>query len=235
MSSKQAIQDRRRKKQRQNNAILWIMGAGVVLVVAAIVYAIISSNRITVPDLQVYQQEGLSALGDPDAPVVIDEFSDFGCSHCANFALDTKKVLEEEFIDTGIVYLRFHSVGGLLGSPATVQAAETAYCAGEQGSFWNFHDIVFTNQVNLFGNPAANNTQNYLKYGEILGLDLVQFETCMTERTYRSLAADDEIFARQNGVTGTPAFLINGKVLKGNQPIENFRLAIEEALAEIEN
>ena len=231
MGSKQAIQERRRKRQLQNNIILWIMGAGVVLVIGAIVFAIISNNKVTVPELTQVQQDGLSALGNPDAPIVIDEFSDFGCSHCADFGLETKKLLEEEFIKTGIVYLRFHSVGSLLGSSATLQAAEAAYCAGEQESFWNFHDLVFTNQVKLFSNRTAENSKFYLEFAEILDLDLNQFETCLVERTYQSRAADDESLARQNGITGTPSFLVNGQLLVGNQPIENFRLVIEEALA----
>ena len=100
MSSKQAIQERRRKRLRQNNIIIWIMGIGVVLVVSAIVYAIISSNQVSIPDLEAYQQSELRGLGDPNAPVVIQEFSDFGCTHCADFALGTKKLLEKEFIDT---------------------------------------------------------------------------------------------------------------------------------------
>lgn len=232
MSSKQAIQERRKKRQRQNNIIIWIMGVGVVLVVSAIVYAIISANQVVIPDQVAYQQSELSGLGDPSAPVVIHEFSDFGCSHCADFGLGTKKLLEEEFIDTGIVYLQFHSVGGLLGSAATLQAAEAAYCAGEQEEFWTFHDLVFTNQLNLFGNRAADNTSNLIEYAEILDLDLDQFESCLTNRTYQSLAAEDESLARQNGITGTPSFLVNGVLLRGNQPIENFRIAIEEALQE---
>ena len=235
MSSKQAIQERRRKRQRQNNIIIWIMGVGVVLVVSAIVYAIISSNQVTIPELEAYQQNELSGLGDPNAPVVIQEFSDFGCIHCADFALGTKKLLEKEYIDTGIVYLEFHSVGGLLGSAATLQAAEAAYCAGEQDSFWTFHDLVFTNQVNLFGNRAADNSNKLIEYAEILDLDLNQFETCLADRTYQAVAAFDESLARQNGISGTPSFLVNGVLLRGNQPIENFRLAIEEALNTSEN
>jgi len=235
MSSKQAIQERRRKRQRQNNAIIWIMAAGVILVIGAIAYAIISSNQVIVPEQRAFDQHNLSGLGDPDAPVVIHEFSDFGCTHCADFGLETKKLLEKEFIDTGIVYLQFHSVGGLLGSTATLQAAEAAYCAGEQQSFWQFHDLLFSNQISLFSNRTGDNSKNLIEFADILDLDLDQFETCLSERTYQSVAADDERLARQNGISGTPSFLVNGTLLRGNQPIENFRLAIEEALAESSN
>ena len=235
MSSKQAIQERRRKRQRQNNAIIWIMAAGVILVIGAIVYAIISTNQVVIPEQRVYDQNSLSGLGDPDAPVVIHEFSDFGCNHCADFGLGTKKLIEEEFIDTGIVYLQFHSVGGLLGSAATLQAAEAAYCAGEQDNFWPFHDLLFSNQTNLFSNREGDNSETLIDYAGILELDQDQFETCLTERTYQSVAAADESMARQNGISGTPSFLVNGVLLRGNQPIENFRLAIEEVLAESGN
>ena len=235
MNSKEAIRERRRKRQRQNNIIVWIMAAGVFLVVGAIVYAIISANKVVVPDVETYQQDGLSGLGDPDAPVVIQEFSDFGCSHCASFAMETKKLIEEEFIDTGIVYLEFHSVGGLLGSAATLQAAEAAYCAGEQESFWNYHDLLFSNQLNLFSNRASDNSEKLIQFAEILNLDVDQFETCLVDRTYQSLAAADENIARQNGISGTPSFLVNGILLRGNQPIENFRSAIQDALELVEN
>ncbi|MCK5794070.1 MAG: DsbA family protein, partial [Anaerolineales bacterium] len=97
-------------------------------------------------------------------------------------------------------------------------------------NFWTFHDLVFTNQLNLFGNRAADNSNKLIEYAELLDLDLNQFETCLADRTYQSVAADDESLARQNGITGTPSFLVNGVLLRGNQPIENFRLAIEEAL-----
>jgi protein-disulfide isomerase len=232
MSSRKEILERRRKRQRQNDTLFWVMGAGVVLVLAAIIYAIVSSNRLTIPDLQTYQQDGISGLGDPDAPVVIQEFSDFGCSHCADFAEGTKKILEEEYINTGKVYLQFHSVGGFLNSPATLQAAEAAYCAGEQNAFWNYHDILFANQVQLFTNRNADNSDKLIDIADELDLDLGQFETCLVNRTYQSLATTDESMARQTGATGTPAFLVNGVLLQGNQPIENFRLAIETALEE---
>lgn len=230
MNSKQAIQERRRKRQRQNNIIVWIMAGGVILVVGAIVYSIISTNQVVVPEVKTYQQEGLSGLGNPDAPVIIQEFSDFGCSHCASFAMETKKLIEEEFIDTGIVYLEYHSVGGMLGSAATLQAAEAAYCAGEQEKFWNYHDLIFSNQLNLFSNRASDNSKKLLQFAEILNLDLDQFETCLVNRTYQSLAAADESLARQNSISGTPSFLVNGMLLRGNQPIENFRSAIQDAL-----
>ena len=230
MSSREQRQKRRRKKRRQNDSLLWMMGIGTLLVIAAIVYAVISSNQIDVGEIRSYEQDGLSGLGDPNAPVLIQEFSDFGCSHCADFALETKKILEEEYIDTGLVYLQYSSVGGFLQSFATLQAAEAAYCAGEQNAFWPYHDLLFLNQSRLFSNRSADNTTKLVKIADVLELDRDQFQRCLIDRKYLDQAARDETVARGSGVTGTPAFLINGLLLTGNQPIENFRAAIDQAL-----
>ena len=230
MSNREQRQKRRRKKRRQNDSLLWMMGIGTLLVIAAIVYAVISSNQIDVGEIRSYEQDGLSGLGDPNAPVLIQEFSDFGCSHCADFALETKKILQEEYIDTGLVYLQYNSVGGFLQSFATLQAAEAAYCAGEQNAFWPYHDLLFLNQSRLFSNRSADNTGKLVKIADVLELDKDQFQRCLVDRTYLDQAARDETLARGSGVTGTPAFLINGLLLTGNQPIENFRAAIDQAL-----
>ncbi|TFG49965.1 MAG: DsbA family protein [Anaerolineales bacterium] len=231
MSTKRYLDERRQKKQRQNNILVIIMAAGAVLVVGAFVLAFISNTRIEIPEFTNYEQSGLSSLGDPNAPVIIEEFSDFGCTHCADFALGTKKLIEEEYINTGKVYLVFHSVGGLLGSAATLQAAEASYCAGEQDAFWSYHDLIFTNQFKLFSNRGGDISKTLAKFAKTLDLNQDQFNTCLTERTYQELAAEDQQLAAQNGVTGTPAFLINGVLFQGNQPYENFQQAIEEALA----
>jgi protein-disulfide isomerase len=230
MSSRTDSQKRRRKKNRQTDTLLWMMGLGTLLVVVAIVYAVITSNQIKVGEIATYQQDGLSGLGDPNAPVLIQEFSDFGCSHCADFALETKELLIEEYVNTGKVYLEYHSVGGMLQSFATLQAAEAAYCAGEQNAFWQYHDVIFQNQTTLFSNRAADNTSKLTKIAGILDLDQDQFQRCLFDRTYLDLAATDQSLARSYGITGTPGFMINGNLLVGNQPIENFRQVIDSAL-----
>jgi protein-disulfide isomerase len=238
MSTRKLIEERRQKKQRQNTILLLMMGGGLALVVAALVIAFITSSNVNiskwdikVPEFTQVEQADFNGLGDPDAPVIIEEFSDFGCSHCADYALGTKKLIEETYVKTGQVYLVYHSVGGLLQSPATFQAAEAAYCAGDQDALWQFHDLIYANQARLFSNRTANISRTMETFAEMLGLDLEQFNSCLSARTYQSLVASDEVTARENGITGTPAFLINGVLYPGSQSFENFQLAIEQALA----
>ena len=217
--------------------MLTLMIGGLVIVAAAITVAFISGSRVNLslndiiqPDIDLPLLVDRNTLGDPNAPVVIEEYSDFGCSHCADFALGTKKLIEQEYIENGQVYLVFHSVGGLLGSPATLQAAEGAYCAGDQDAFWPFHDIIFANQVALFQNRTADISGTLVQFAEILDLNPDQFETCLVERKYKELAAQDEVDATQKGINGTPTFIINGVELIGNQPFEIFQQVIEEEL-----
>ena len=237
MSKRQLIEERRKKNQRQRTLMLTLLIGGLVIVAAAITMAFISSNRVVLsqkdiiqPDTNLAIQVDRNTLGDPNAPVVIEEYSDFGCSHCADFALGTKKLIEQEYIESGQVYLVFHSVGGLLGSPATLQAAEGAYCAADQNAFWSFHDLVFANQVPLFQNRNADISRTQVQFAERLDLNPDQFETCLTERKYKELATQDEVEAAQKGIDGTPTFIVNGVMLRGNQPFENFQQAIEEEL-----
>ncbi|NOQ40625.1 MAG: thioredoxin domain-containing protein [Anaerolineales bacterium] len=237
MSKRQFIEERRKNNQRQRTLMLTLMIGGLVIVAAAITVAFISSSRVNLsqkdiiqPDIDLPILADRNTLGDPNAPVVIEEYSDFGCSHCADFALGTKMIIEQEYIESGQVYLVFHSVGGLLGSPATLQAAEGAYCAGDQDAFWPFHDLIFANQVTLFQNRTADISGTLVQFAEILDLNPDQFETCLTERKYKELAAQDEVDAAQKGINGTPTFIINGVELIGNQPFEIFQQVIEEEL-----
>jgi len=240
MSKRQFIEDRRKKNQRQKTLMLTLMIGGVVVVIGAISLAFISSSRVNLslndiiqPEIDLRVRVDRNTLGDPNAPVVIEEYSDFGCSHCADFALGTKKLIEQEYIESGQVYMVFHSVGGLLGSPATLQAAEGAYCAADQNAFWPFHDLIFANQVTLFQNRNADISGTLVQFAELLELNPDQFDTCLAERKYQNLAAQDEVDATQKGITGTPTFIVNGVLLRGNQSFENFQQVIEEELAKV--
>jgi len=238
MSSHKYIQERREKRKRQNDRLMLIMVGGVVLVLAAIIYAIITSSNLNLTARQIKQpvfteveQYDLSGLGDPGAPVLVEAYSSFSCSYCADFALGAGKQIEEDYIATGQVSLVFKTVGYSPEAPALTQAIESAYCAAEQGSFWQFHDLIFANQVRLFSNRTANLTATMKTFAEMLALNLDQFESCVAENKYRELVFDNQADASQLGVSGTPTFFINGVKLVGNQPYENFQELIEQALA----
>lgn len=241
MSSRKYIQERRQKQKKQNNILFLIMSGGVILVLAGVIFAIISSNNVDLsarqinqPDFTEAEQYDISSLGDPQAPVVIEAYSSFSCSFCADFALETGKLIEEQYVDAGQVLLVFRPVGFVAESLALQQAIGSAYCAGEQGSFWQFHDLIFANQARLFTNPAANISRTMDTFAEILALDLDQFGSCVANGDYLDLVSQNQAQASELGVTGTPTFFINGVMMRGNQPFENFQQVIDEALASVQ-
>ncbi|MDZ7843618.1 MAG: thioredoxin domain-containing protein [Anaerolineales bacterium] len=241
MNPKQRIQERREQQRKKKRVTYILVALGAALVLSAVFLLLSNANQVDLAEGEIIrvpvQQPPLadgSSMGDPDAPVTIINYSDFGCPHCANFALSTGKQLAEEFVAAGEVHFEFRSVGALLGVPATVQAAEAAYCAADQNAFFPYHDLIFANQAKLFVVRDADISPTLVTFAEILELDADAFSRCLDSGKYSKRVSLDEAAARQAGVTGTPTFIVNGQVLSGNQPIENFRQVIEAELAAAE-
>ncbi len=161
--------------------------------------------------------------GEPGAPVTIVEFSDFQCPYCARFAQQTLPQLLERYVATGkarFVYrdfpLDFH--------PVAQKAAEAAECADEQGKFWEYHDLIFARQASL-------SLENLKSWAVELGLDAGAFNTCLDSGAMAGEVGEDAQAGRAAGVTGTPAFLVNGQLITGARPVEAFAAAIEQELA----
>lgn len=241
MSQKHRIQERREHQRKKKRVTIILAALGAALVLSAVFLLLSNTNQVDLSLEEIVripvEQPPLadsSSMGDPEAPVTIIDYSDFGCSYCANFALSTGKQLAAEYVASGEVYFEFRSVGGLLGAPATVQAAEAAYCAADQNAFFPYHDLIFANQAKLFVTRNADISPTLVTFAEILELDEEALSQCLDSGKYSSRVSQDEEAARQVGVTGTPTFTVNGQVLPGNQPMENFRQVIEAELAAAE-
>ena len=111
--------------------------------------------------------------------------------------------------------------------PYARPAAEAAMCADEQGRFWEYHDAIFARSGRLTDESVA-------EIGSELGLDLEAFGTCVEERRYAEFVSDDMEAGRSAGVTGTPAFFINGIPLKGARDADQLSRVIEAELARSE-
>lgn len=163
-----------------------------------------------------------AVLGSSDAPVTIIEFSDFQCPFCKK-GYDTMKQVEEEYVASGKVKLVFRNFPLSFHSEAK-PAALAAECAKEQGEFWEYHDKLFENQDVL-------GEENYKKWAKELGLDEQKFNSCFDSKKYESNVDADLADGQSYGVSGTPAFFVNGKMINGAQPYEVFVEEIEKALA----
>ena len=164
--------------------------------------------------------------GDPNAPVTMIEFSDFRCGYCGLFAAETLPQLRQEYIDTGKVLFAYKHLAVL--GPDSVRAAEASECAAEQNKFWDFHNLVFTDQ-------AANHTplteDNLAELAGQVDLDAAAFSDCLTSGRYNDRVVLESQTVQSLGVRGTPGFVVNGVYIPGAQPFEVFQQVIEEQLA----
>ncbi|MCB8980044.1 MAG: thioredoxin domain-containing protein [Ardenticatenaceae bacterium] len=168
--------------------------------------------------------EGAYAIGDPNAPVTIIEYTDFQCPFCSRHFTQTFSQLKEDYIDTGVVYYVFKDFPLTQIHPQAMLAANAARCAGEQGAYPEMHDALFANQDEWSGRSDADTFFN--QYAAGMGLDEAQFVTCLTETTYQDQIVADLDEGASFGVSGTPAFFFNGYFLSGAQPYDTFVDAI---------
>ena len=108
--------------------------------------------------------------------------------------------------------------------PNAQKAAEAARCAGEQEKYWEYHDV-------LFANANALAPDNLKKFAADLKLDTAKFAACLDSGQSAAAVSKDLADGAKAGVSGTPAFVINGRFLSGAQPLSAFVEVIEEELA----
>lgn len=157
--------------------------------------------------------------GKVDAPVQIVTFSDFQCPYCSK-VLPTLKQIEETYGEKVSVVFRDFP---LPMHPDAPRAGEAAQCANDQGKFWEMHDKLFQNQ-------QALKDDDLKKYGAELGLDTAKYEECLTTNKYKAEVDADKGAGEAVGVSGTPAFFVNGRFLNGALPFEQFKEAIDAEL-----
>ncbi len=137
-----------------------------------------------------------------------------------------KPEIFKQYVDTGKVNFAYkHSA--FLGQES-VWAAQAAECAADQGRFWDFHDILFERQNGE--NQGAFNQDKLLAMATELKFDMTKFEPCLTNNETLARVQADTQEGSAAGVTGTPTFFINGRMLVGAQPLEAFQQAIDQAL-----
>ena len=239
MANRQDIRNRRRKRKQQQRMVTVLIVVGVVFIFAAILMMPTITAAVTPvadfirPDVNPRPMANANTVGDPNAPVVIEAFSDFGCGHCGTFAQTTGEEIIQKYVATGQVYFVYNSVGSLLGHPNSIVTAEAAYCAGDQNKFWEYHDILYANQIDLFSNINKSLDKTISAYAESLGLNVDAFEACLKSNKFQNDIQQDYIEATQAGINSTPSFLVNGELVVGYLPFVEFQALIEAALAKV--
>ena len=162
--------------------------------------------------------------GPADAPIRIVEFSDFQCPFCAR-ATPVLKQVEERY--AGKLRRVFRDLPLTSIHKEAAGAAEAGSCANEQGKFWELHDALFAENANLL--PAE-----IKRTAARLGIDSEAFAACLDSGRHRAEWQQDAAEAAGYGLTGTPAFFVNGRLLSGAQPLEAFAKVIDEELELLE-
>ncbi|MEX2207025.1 MAG: thioredoxin domain-containing protein [Myxococcota bacterium] len=159
--------------------------------------------------------------GPADAPIVIVAFSDYQCPFCKRAEPTIDAVLAKYPTQVRLVF-RHLPLDAL--HPNARTAAIASVCAEQQGKFWEYHNQLFQNQ-------QALTDEDLIKYATAVGLDMNAFKTCQTSPAAAERVQKDAETARMAGITGTPAFFINGILISGAQPIEAFQKWIDSELA----
>ena len=173
---------------------------------------------------------GPGVMGNPDAPVVMIEYSDYQCPYCSQYIRETMPRIKERYIETGKVWYVFRDFP-LEFHPNAQEAAEAARCAGAQDAFWQMHDRLFGTQGEWSGQRGEDVLATFVGHAGALGLDVDAFEACLKSGEQAAQVAQDMEAGKQGGVRGTPSFLINGQLVIGAHPFEDFQQIIEAELA----
>lgn len=207
-----------------------IMVAG--LIIAGAVIWTKSPQKAELPQKEEQKEEAKTEItvsekdhiwGNSGVPVTIVEYSDFQCPFCASFHPTVQQILADYPNQVRWVYRHFpldqiH--------PQARPAAEASECAAEQEKFWEFSDGLFENQEKL-------GKDFYKQLAENLGLDIDQFNNCVSSKKYKDKVEADYQGGIKAGVRGTPASFVNGELISGAVPYETLKAAIERALTNL--
>jgi len=158
-------------------------------------------------------------LGSANAPSTLVEYGDYECPHCGRahpIVKEVRKILGDRlrFVFRNFPLSQMH--------PHAEMAAEAAEAAGDQGKFWEMHDLLFEHQQNL-------DTAHLLQSARQLGLDQASFERALTDHAYAARVHEDLLSGARSGVNGTPTFYINGYRHDGNYDLDSLVEAIRSA------
>jgi len=150
------------------------------------------------------------ALGDPNAPMTLVEYSDFSCPHCADLAEFSVHPLIDEYVKSGDLRIIYKPIS-FVNPPYSRPAAQAFLCAADQGMAWEMHDQIWG--LYQASGPGAYTQRNLVSQAEALGLDADQFRSCFVDPATNQAVQAVLSEAQVVGVTGTPTLFLNGQLI----------------------
>jgi protein-disulfide isomerase len=222
MVKRERIKSRRdQNKKSQRITLMIVIGIGALLLAAAFIIPSLVKPEIVVNPRPMANG---ASMGDTDAPVKVETFSDFQCPYCKIAAEEIEPGIVSKYIATGKVHFTFVPYSFI--GQESVAAAEAAYCAADQNKFWEYHDLIFANQA---GENRGNYTDRKLKaFASDLSLDTNTFNQCYDKGTHREKVKQNLEYGKEVGVRGTPYYLVGDRLVDSSK----LETTILEVLAE---
>lgn len=204
---------------------------GVIAVLAAIV-VLTGGSSLSPTKTTMDINNGSPVLGSESAPVTLVEFGDYQCPFCQKWNLDTKPLIQKNYIDSGkvkLIYIDFPIIG--IDSP---KLHASSYCANEQGLYWKYHDFLYKNQGAENSGWARGQKLKDLA-ATLPGLDVQKFNECFDSGKYLDRVNQNKNVGIKSGASSTPTFLVigpdnSGTQISGAQPYSVFQSVFDQKL-----
>lgn len=217
-STKERVQSRRAQRQKQQQQTRLIIAVVVIAVVAVAAVVLLTrpqqvttaveTNYEGLQQSVVENETGIGfAIGDPNAPVTLTDFSDFSCPHCYNLSTPVEQLIDD-YVRSGDLRVVFKPVS-FVNPPYSEPAARAAVCAGYQDKFWEMQAQIWA--LYEASGPGAYTAGQLNNLAESIGLDMQQYNQCYGATATAEAVQSVITEAGERGVTGTPTLFVNGQ------------------------
>jgi len=188
-------------------------------------------TELTEEDWKAVQQDPVGVIGKDNAKVTIVEYTDYQCPFCARHYTSAYKQIKEQYVDTGKAKLLLRDQPLPFHANAKI-SANAARCAADQnkGKLEAMHDALFQNQDAWANLPTEAAIAKFGEYATAAGLNANTLTQCVKDGKFNTQIDADSALGTKIGASGTPTFIINGKVVVGAQDFTVFQQEIENAL-----
>jgi protein-disulfide isomerase len=226
---KKRTQSRRAANKQANwKLVAGIVVGGIVIFAGLIALAFREPAQLNLLTYCDNNPDNCIVLGNENANTAVVEVSDYGCSHCRDFNLETAPQLEAQYVKSNQVkwiILPF-ALQGQSGTFPTMPSVVAAMCSNEQDMFVDYHRALFRMQ----GTPLFNTEQGFMQAAASLEMDTDAFGRCLNGGGYTDIILENIVKAQQAGINSTPSFIIDGNLLPGNQPLSVFQQRLDALL-----
>jgi protein-disulfide isomerase len=216
------------------NRFYYVLGVAALAGIAALVYQVQKPKAVSIPvNVTVLAADTAGfhgyLLGSDSAKLEVTEYADYQCPVCQDFENVQFPAVRQQLIETGIVRWRYRDFP-LEMHPNSRIAAHAAACASDQGKFWPMHEALYLHQAEWA--PKKNPAGAFSDYAKAGGIDVALYDQCMKSAKFagRIQASFDE--GLKLGVSGTPNFVIAGRLYPATMPSDSIRAIVLRSVAQ---